>query len=97
MYLDRRHIRGGGKLIILESAGKLLAVFVVDELLEEAVRYSRHNTALHLCFHNLRGDDGADVLGGHISRQHDLTRIRIYLNEGRVRAEADHRRVGLEK
>ena len=72
MHLDRRNVRSGRKLIVLESARELLPVVVVDELLEETIRYSLYDTALDLRFYNLGIDDCADVLRSDISRQLDL-------------------------
>ena len=97
MHLDGGHVSGCGKLIILECVRELLAVFVVDELFEQAVRYSLHDATLHLRFHDLRIDDGAYVLGGHIPRELDLAGIGVDLNEGSVRAETNHRRISLEE
>ena len=97
MYLDRRYIGCGGELVIFERAGQLLTVFIVDELLEKAVGYSLHDTALHLRFDNLRINDSSDVLGSDIPRELYLTRIRLDFDKGGVGAEADHRRISLEK
>ena len=36
-HLDVRHVGGGRELVVLEIGGELLAVLVVDELLEHGV------------------------------------------------------------
>ena len=72
MHLDRWNVRSRREFVVLETARKLLTVVVVDELLEETIRYSLYDTALDLRFYNLGIDDRADIFRGDIPRQLDL-------------------------
>ena len=95
MQLNSGNFHGGRDQIIGEGHGARLAVFVVDQFLQQRLADALGDAADDLPLDHRRVDDGADVLGGDIAHDLDLAGLRIDVDHDDMRAGGKAAELGI--